>query len=78
MKNTQFHFKCRYGTQQMYTPEYMFDVEAMRKHPDYEEVTAEGAPIAKPGYEAVQRPLMTVPAHGIQMAAPAKARGKRK
>jgi hypothetical protein len=78
MKNTQYHFKCLYGTQQMYTPEFMFDVEGMRKHPDYVEVDADGQPVAKPDYEAVQRPLMTVPAHGITMQKASAPKSKRK
>ena len=78
MLNTKYHFRCLYGTKQLYTPEYMFDVEAMRNHPDYEEVDTEGNIIDRKDYEAVQRPMMTVPSHGINIDTPVKSRGKRK
>ena len=58
MLNDRYYFKCKLGNRVIYKPEYMFDVEAMRKHPEYDEVDANGNAVAPHAYEQVQRPLM--------------------
>lgn len=43
MKNTaNITFRCKGNPRVTFTPEYMFDVEGMRKHPDYDEIDADG------------------------------------
>lgn len=42
MKNTQYRFRCIGNPSVIYTPEFLFDVPTMRKHPDYEEIDADG------------------------------------
>lgn len=42
MKNTQFRFRCKTNPAVIYVPEYMFDVDGMRRHPEYEEIDADG------------------------------------
>jgi hypothetical protein len=59
MLNDRYYFRCKLGTNQIYKPEFMFDVEAMRKHPEYDEVDADGKFVAPHAYEQVNRPLMT-------------------
>lgn len=48
MKNTQYRFRCKANPSVVYTPEYLFDVEGMRKHPDYEEIDADGNLVVPP------------------------------
>jgi hypothetical protein len=75
MLNDRYFFRCKTGTRQIYKPDYMYDVEAMRKHMEYEEVDAEGNPVGAHAYELVQRPLMqTAVDAGVKPA----AKGKRK
>jgi hypothetical protein len=57
MLNTKYVFRCKASGNTM-KPEYMFDVEGMRKHPEYEEIDAKGNVVELRDFEAVQRPLM--------------------
>lgn len=62
MLNTKYVFRC-IRSQNLYKPEFMYDVEGMRKHPEYEEVDEQGNVINRNAeFEAVQRPLMHVEA----------------
>lgn len=49
MENTQFRFRCKENPAVIYQPEFLFDVETMRKHPDYEEVDEHGE-VVKPAH----------------------------
>ena len=53
-------FRSIFPPHTLYTPEFEYDVIAMRKHPEYEEIDAEGVKITQPE-EGVQRPLVSVP-----------------
>lgn len=73
-------FRSIFPPHSLYTPEFDFDVIAMRKHPEYEEIDSEGNKITQPE-EGVQRPMMAIP--NLKSVAPdqrsrAKTRGKRK
>lgn len=63
MKNTTFRFRCIPNPKVIYTPEFLFDVEAMRKHPEYVEIDAEGNEIKQfeeeQGFKTI--PLNTAP-----------------
>lgn len=56
-------------------PEFPQDAIALRKHPEYEEIDAEGNVIKQPEDE-VQRPLLSV--QDAKTRAPSKPKGKRK
>jgi hypothetical protein len=75
MLNDRYYFRCKTGTKQMYKPEFMHDVEAMRKHMEYDEVDAEGNPVAAHAYEMVQRPLMDT---AVPMGVKPTVKNKRK
>ena len=68
-------FRCITNPKVLYTPQYEHDALAMRKHPEYEEIDAEGNRIAQPE-ESVQRPLISV--QNAKTLAPSKARGKKR
>jgi len=61
MYNTEkITFRSLYGeTKALYTPEFLHDVVAMRSHPDYEELAADGTVVVQPT-DGLQRPLMSV------------------
>ena len=69
-------FRCIPNPKVLYTPEFEHDVIAMRKHPEYEEVDAEGNVIKQPE-DGVQRPLISV-TDKLTLAPGKPARGKRK
>jgi len=53
-------FRSLYGKNKaLYTPEFHHDVVAMRSHPDYEELAADGSVVIQPT-DGLQRPLMSV------------------
>jgi len=64
LNTSRITFRCKVGKRVLYTPEYLHDVEAMRKHPEYEEVTldADGnvADVIVQPEDLIQRPLMSV------------------
>lgn len=70
-------FRCIANPSVLYTPQFEHDVIAMRKHPEYEEVDAEGNKIVQ-AEEGVQRPLISVPNKHTLAPGPAKGKGKRK
>jgi hypothetical protein len=63
-------FRCTTGPGVLYTPEYLHDVEAMRSHPEYEEVIVvdgEVVEVVKPGTSPIQRlPMNTAPRNASQ------------
>jgi hypothetical protein len=71
MLNTKYVFRCKKSGNTM-KPEYMYDVEGMRKHPEYEEIDADGNTVDRHDYEAVQRPLMHVNSQGLTPSVKAK------
>lgn len=75
MQNTTIRFRCIPNHNVIYTPQYDFEVAEMRKHPEYEEIDADGNVVAKTPVELVQRIPLTVPKPAA--AAPKPARRKR-
>ncbi len=69
MQNTKFQFRCLLNPVVIYKPEYLFDVEPMRKHPDYVEVDANGKELVKPSED---RGFVTIPLITSAPKAPAK------
>lgn len=61
MRNELYQFRCLSNPRVIYRPEEMADVEAMRKHPEYEEVDAGGNVITKPIEQTEQRIPLVVP-----------------
>lgn len=74
MKNTTVRFRCIPNPNVIYTPEWEYDIPGMRKHPEYEEIDADGN-VIKQAEDHIQRPLMSV-AKPSEMLAP-KAKGKK-
>lgn len=68
-------FKAREWPHVIVEPEFPQDAIALRKHPEYVEVDAEGNEITQPEDE-VQRPLLSV--QNAKTLAPSKPKGKRK
>jgi hypothetical protein len=63
MNNTaKFTFRSIGNPKVLFTPQYMFDVEAMRQHAEYEEIDAEGNVLARPAAPEVKRVFVPVPA----------------
>ena len=61
MKNELYRFRCIPNPRVIYMPAEMADVEAMRKHPEYEEVDADGNLVVKPVEQTEKRIPLTVP-----------------
>jgi len=63
MKNDKYRFRCIPNPSVIFVPEFMYDVEAMRKHPEYEEIDANDAVILPfNGLEGLNRiPMKTTP-----------------
>ena len=60
MYNTaKITFRATEAPFSLYTPEFMYDVIAMRGHPDYTELAADGSAVTQPT-DGLQRPLMSV------------------
>lgn len=55
MRNELYQFRCLGNPRVIYRPEEMADVEAMRTHPEYEEVDAAGNVITKPVEQTEKR-----------------------
>ncbi len=63
MDNTaKFTFRCIGNPKALFTPQYMFDVEGMRQHPEYEEIDAEGNVLARPAAPEIRRVFVAAPA----------------
>jgi glutaredoxin len=80
LNDKRITFRCKGGSHVLFTPEYLHDVEGMRKHPEYEEVTLDehgnvAAVIVQP--EAlVQRPHVFVEPAPAPKAPTPKRKGK--
>ena len=55
-------FRCKTNPVVLYTPEYLHDVEGMRRHPEYEEVDKDGNVVADaPKVEVAAIPVSVAP-----------------